>query len=67
MQDLDTLMLEDFGHNFANITGFRLIEYNDRKVNDILQQMAAYHAPDGVTILDHLDPKIIKVLQQVIR
>lgn len=60
-QDLDTLMLEDFGHNFANITGFRLINYADHRVDDILQQMAVYHAPSGVEILHSTTPKIIKV------
>lgn len=60
-QDLDTLMLEDFGHNFANITGFRLINYRDHRVDDILQQMADYHAPSGVDILHSATPKLIKV------
>ena len=60
-KDLETINLDDFRHNFANLTGFRLVSRDDRRVDDILQQMAASQTHSGFRVLNSTRPRIIKV------
>jgi len=54
--------LEDFSHNSANITGFRLVDYDDDKVKETLRQMAGHQVLLHESNLLHSNkPPIIKV------
>ncbi|KAK2148217.1 hypothetical protein LSH36_509g01044 [Paralvinella palmiformis] len=58
--DLETINLDDFKHNAANVTGFRLISREDPRVQDILHQMETYQVYSGSKILNSTHPRIIK-------
>ena len=42
MQDLETINMEDFRHNYVNLTGFRLVRYEEPVVRDAVDQMRRY-------------------------
>ena len=60
LQDLETLDLDDFRHNSANITGFRLINRSSPKVQDTLQQMALHQKQAGSRLLNSTNFLLIK-------
>jgi len=61
MQDLSTLDLEDFRHNFVNITGLRLVDHEDPVIKDTLQQMRLHQHHTGTKLLNNTKQLIIKV------
>ncbi len=44
--------MEDFRHNFVNLTGFRLVNYEDLRVQDIMKQMRTYEEYTGIRLLN---------------
>jgi hypothetical protein len=62
VQDFETLDLEDFRHNFANITGLRMIDREDPRIHDVLNQMKLHqqHHP-GTKLLNNTQQLLIKV------
>lgn len=51
--------MEDFRHNYVNLTGFRLVMYDSPMVRDIVRQMRLYEKHSGVKLLN--GSNIIKV------
>lgn len=51
MQDIETFDLEDFKYNSVNITAFRLVDVEDRRVTEKLAQMEKFQ-PIGHDILN---------------
>ena len=39
---METIEMENFKHNYVNLTGFRLVNNDDMRVQDILKQMEIY-------------------------
>jgi len=60
-QDFSTLDLEDFRHNFVNITGLRLVDHEDAVIRDTLQQMQLHQHHTGTKLLNNSKELIIKV------
>ena len=44
--------MENFRHNYVNLTGFRLVNYGDLRVVDILQQIETYQGQTGTKLLN---------------
>ena len=44
--------MEDFRHNFVNLTGFRLVMAEGQMVKDIIRQMKLYERHSGVRLLN---------------
>ncbi len=42
LQDLETVSMDDFRHNYVNLTGFRLVRYEEPVVRDAIKQMRSY-------------------------
>jgi len=61
LQDFSTLDLEDFRHNFVNITGLRLVDHEDPVIRDTLQQMRLHQHHTGTKLLNNSKQLIIKV------
>ena len=53
MQDLETINMDDFRHNYVNLTGFRLVNYEDLRVQDIMNQMRIYEKHTGSKLLNN--------------
>jgi len=60
-QDLETVDLEDFRHNFVNITGLRLVDREDAVIRDTLQQMQLHQQHTGTILLNNSKQLIVKV------
>lgn len=60
-QDLETLDLEDFRHNYVNITGLRLVDHEDPVISDTLYQMQLHQHHTGTRLLNDTKQLIIKV------
>ena len=60
-QDFETLDLEDFRHNFVNITGLRLVDREDPVIRDTLHQMQLHQQHTGTRLLNDSKQLIIKV------
>lgn len=50
-QDIESFDLEEFRHNFVNMTAFRLVDVEDVGVKKILKDMERFRNSDG-SILD---------------
>jgi len=61
LQDFATLDLEDFRHNFVNITGLRLVDDEDPVIRDTLHQMRLHQHHTGTKLLNNSKQLIIKV------
>lgn len=51
LKDIETFDLEDFKYNSVNITAFRLVDVDDPKVAETLEQMERFQ-PIGHAILN---------------
>jgi len=60
-QDFATLDLEDFQHNFVNITGLRLVDHENPTIRDTLHQMQLHEHHTGTKLLNNSKQLIIKV------
>lgn len=47
MQDIESFDLEDFKYNSVNITAFRLVDVNNRRVTDIMDQVRKVQKNSG--------------------
>ena len=56
---METLDMEDYRHNFVNLTAFRLVDDTDLKSSELLQQMEQYQTQSKVRLLNASN--IIKV------
>jgi len=63
VQDFSTLDLEDFRHNYVNITGLRLVDHEDPVTRDTLQQMRLHQHHTGTRLLNDTKQLIINVRQ----
>ncbi|GFR85397.1 glutamate receptor, ionotropic kainate [Elysia marginata] len=50
--DIESIDMEDFRHNFVNLTGFRLVDPTDPAVRKILQKMEIYEEQAGITLFN---------------
>jgi len=60
-QDFETLDLEDFSHNFVNITGLRLVDRDNPVIRDTLQQMQLHQHHTGTKLLNNSKQLVVKV------
>ena len=60
-QDFETLDLEDFRHNFVNITGLRLVDHDNPVIRDTLYQMQLHQHHTSTKLLNNSKELIIKV------
>ena len=44
--------MEDFRHNYVNLTAFRLVQRENARVRDILQQMYKYQRDTGAILMN---------------
>jgi hypothetical protein len=58
-QDLESIDMENFRHNYVNMTGFRLVPRENPRVKDIIRQMYKYQSETGAVLLN--TSTIIKV------
>ena len=58
-QDLDMMNMDDFRHNRVNMTGLRLVGYDQPRVRAMIRDVRAYERRTGRNILH--SPSVIKV------
>ena len=62
-QDIESINMDDFRHNYVNVTGFRMVNVQNPTTKDILQQMRTYEKHAGVKLLNQ--SQVIKVRSAV--
>lgn len=54
--------MEDFRHNYANVTGLSIVNRDDQKIKDTLEQMQLYQRHYGVKLLNNTEQLLVKVI-----
>ena len=49
---METVDMEDYRHNYVNLTAFRLVDRTDPRVNDLLVQMQEYQQLNDQKLLN---------------
>ncbi|KAK3734903.1 hypothetical protein RRG08_038928 [Elysia crispata] len=50
--DIESIDMEDFRHNYVNLTGFRLVDPSDPTVQKVLHEMEIYERQTDLTLLN---------------
>ncbi|KAH9493108.1 Glutamate receptor ionotropic, kainate 1 [Bulinus truncatus] len=50
--DIESIDMEDFRHNYVNLTGFRLVDPSDPQVKKIIQDMEIYEMQSDLSLLN---------------
>jgi len=53
LQDIELLDLEDYRHNFVNLTGFRLVNSDDQFTKKVLDEMNYFRENTQLNILNN--------------
>ena len=51
-QDIESIDMEDFRHNYVNLTGFRMVDPEDKHTQTIMQDMEIYELQTDLQLLN---------------